>query len=71
MTIQDWGAVGEVLGALLVAVTLIYLTMQVTLSRRFALAVAQRDVRLELGQSPGVTGGVPAWLDGLRPTVER
>ena len=29
MTIQDWGAIGEVIGALAVVVTLIYLARQV------------------------------------------
>ena len=45
MTLQDWGAIGEVIGALAVVVTLIYLTKQIRLntqamdeSRKLALA---------------------------------
>jgi len=45
MTLQDWGAIGEVIGALAVVVTLIYLTKQIRLNtqamdegRKLALA---------------------------------
>ena len=45
MTLQDWGALGEVIGALGVVITLIYLTKQIRLntlameeSRKLALA---------------------------------
>jgi len=45
MTLQDWGAIGEVVGALAVVVTLIYLTKQIRLNthaidegRKLALA---------------------------------
>ncbi len=34
MTIQDWGAIGEVTGALLVGVTLIFLAVQLRQTSR-------------------------------------
>jgi hypothetical protein len=34
MTLQDWGALGEVVGALSVVITLIYLTKQIRLNTR-------------------------------------
>lgn len=34
MTLQDWGAIGEMIGAVAVVVTLIYLTIQIRLNTR-------------------------------------
>jgi hypothetical protein len=46
MTIQDWGAIGEVVGALAVVVTLVYLASQVRYAR-LAAADASRQGRAD------------------------
>ena len=53
MTLQDWGSIGEVIGALAVVVTLIYLAKQIRQNTRAMdegrkLALAQTYQRYEL-----------------------
>lgn len=48
MTLQDWGAIGEVVGALAVVVTLIYLAKQI---RQNTHAMEEGRRRLALAQT--------------------
>jgi hypothetical protein len=65
MTIQDWGAIGEVVGAIAVVVTLAYLATQVRYARlaasdtsRQGRADGVREILLNVVNNPGFRG---AW----------
>ncbi len=44
MTIQDWGAIGEILGAIAVVASLIYLAVQIRTSNRVAHQVEAQEI---------------------------
>lgn len=44
MSIQDWGAIGELVGALAVVATLIYLSIQIKISIRTQRAQTQQQL---------------------------
>jgi hypothetical protein len=44
MTIQDWGAIGEILGAIAVFVSLIYLATQIRTSNRLAQQAVSQEI---------------------------
>ena len=52
MTIQDWGAVGEIIGAIAVLVTLIYLSLQIRMSAKTQRA--QTNQQLADGRREGL-----------------
>ncbi len=62
MTIQDWGAIGEILGAIATIATLIYLAMQIRQNTRALQAAsvdstiqAANDIRANLFLDPEIT----------------
>ncbi len=69
MSIQDWGAVGEIVGAIAVVVTLLYLTTQIrqnTRSLRNAASSSINDALLQLNSrwAENPDGLVEIWVRG-------
>ena len=63
MTIQDWGAVGELLGSIAVLATLIYLSIQVVQTKSATMAAtaqANRNEYRDLFQSTRDSPYIPA-----------
>jgi hypothetical protein len=60
MTLQDWGALGEVVGGVAVIATLIYLAVQTRQARRTALAQAPQ----------WISDGFRSWISGPRDDKE-
>jgi hypothetical protein len=60
MTLQDWGAIGELVGGIAVIATLIYLAMQTRQARRTALAQAPQ----------WISDGFRDWISAPRDNTE-